>query len=555
MDDVGLLMPEHTEDLEETRDVSSKNYVAAHCDELYVADTVTRELVYKRAAYTIGDHGLELLFRYVCREVKDVLLRTPRGGFGDEIQHFSTTLIHGLFNDIIHESMNLVPRREYAALLVGDVAVFVAALWLTLALRYLTPPSADFFKLHLVPFSILFVAWVIIFFIAGLYRRHTRLFRSRLASLILYTQVINMALAALFFFFIPAFGIAPKTILVLYLAVSFPLIFTWRVGIYPHLHGTRRLKGVLIASGPDAKALAEEVAGDLRYPFVFDHVIDTSTAPSHRVIQQACRVAVEDNVMFLVVDFSDKAVSAALPIIYDAAFHKRRFALLDAAELYQEVFEREPLSLINYEWVLASLSASRAYDVVKRALDIIFGGLGAIVSLIFYPFVYAAIKLDDRGPIFITQDRVGRFQKPIKILKFRSMSGNDQGDYGVGGKTKLTVTRVGKWLRILRIDELPQLLNVLRGDLSLVGPRPELPALASQYSARIPYYNARYLISPGLTGWAQTHHDRHPHHGTDIAETKEKLSYDLFYLKHRSLLLDIFIMLQTIRVMLTARGS
>ena len=456
---------------------------------------------------------------------------------------------------MIHKSMTLVPRREYATLLVGDIVVFTAALWLTLALRYLTPPDSDFFTLHLVPFSILFVAWIVVFFLAGLYGRHTRLFRSRLAPLILYTQVVNMAIAALFFFLVPAFGLAPKTILLLYLIVSFPLIFLWRVGLYPHLHGAKRLKGVLIAGGPDAEALAEEIKSDTRYPFTFEYTIDTSSAPSHKVIQQACRVAVEDDVTFLVVDFSDQAVSAALPIIYDAAFHKRRFALLDAAELYQEVFEREPLSFINYEWILANISASRAYDAVKRGLDLVFASIGGLVSLAFYPFVMLAIRLDDGGPIFITQQRVGRYQQPIKVLKFRSMSGNDQGDYGENGKTKLTVTRVGKWLRILRIDELPQLWNVLRGDLSLVGPRPELPPLAAQYSARIPYYNARYLISPGLTGWAQTHHDRHPHHGTDIAETKEKLSYDLFYLKRRSLLLDLFIMLQTVRVMLTARGS
>lgn len=451
--------------------------------------------------------------------------------------------------------MSLVPKREYVVLLLGDVVVFMLALWLTLALRYLSVPSAFLFRLHLVPFSLLFVAWIFVFFIAGLYGRHTRLFRSRLATVILYTQVINMALAALFFFLIPMFGLAPKTILLLYLVVSFPLIFLWRVTVFPSLHTTRRLKGVLIASGADAKALAEEISGDARYPFSFEYVIDTESTPSHEVIQQACRVAEEDDVTFLVVDFSDRAVSAALPIIYDAAFHKQNFALVDASELYQEVFEREPLSLINYEWVLGNVSSSRTYDVFKRVMDIVSASLVGVVSLIFFPFVALAIKIDDRGAIFITQDRVGRFQKPIKVVKFRSMSGNDMGDYGEGGKTKLRITRVGKWLRILRIDELPQLWNVLVGDLSLVGPRPELPALASQYSARIPYYNARYLVSPGLTGWAQTHHDRHPHHGADIAATKEKLSYDLYYLKHRSLLLDLFIMLQTVRVMLTARGT
>jgi len=451
--------------------------------------------------------------------------------------------------------MSLVPKREYVVLLIGDVIIFAVSLWATLALRYLEAPSSELFTTHLLPFSFLFAAWVAVFFLAGLYGRHTRLFRSRLAATILYTQMVNIGLAALFFFSIPAFGLAPKTILLLYLVVSFVLIFFWRIGLYPHLRSRRRLKGVLIASGPDAKALALEVASDARYPFAFEYVIDTARAASHEVIQQACRVAEEDDVAFLVVDFSDRAVSAALPIIYDAAFHKRRFALLDAATLYEEVFEREPLSLVQYEWILANVSASRIYDVLKRVIDILCAALGALVSLIFYPFIILAIKLDDGGQIFIVQERVGRFQKPIRIYKFRSMSGNDEGNYGAGGKSTLTVTRVGYWLRLLRLDEFPQLWNVLRGDLSLVGPRPELPALAAQYNARIPYYNARYLIAPGLTGWAQVRHDRDPHHGTDIVETKTKLSFDLYYLAHRSLLLDIFILLQTVRIFVTARGS
>jgi len=315
--------------------------------------------------------------------------------------------------------MSLVPKREYVVLLLGDIVVFTASLWVTLTVRYLELPSRDLFQLHLVPFTVLFVAWAVVFFLAGLYGRHTRLFRSRLAATILYTQIINMVIAALFFFSIPAFGLAPKTILLLYLVVSFVLIFFWRIGLYPHVRSRRRLKGVLIASGPDAHALAEEVSSDARYPFAFEYVIDTAHAPSHEVIQHACRVAEEDDVTFLVVDLSDKAVSAALPIIYDAAFHKHRFALLDATALYQEVFEREPLSLMNYEWILGNVSASRGYDIVKRLIDFLCGGVGMLISLIFYPFVMLAIKLDDGGAIFIVQERVGRFQKPIRILKFR----------------------------------------------------------------------------------------------------------------------------------------
>src|SRR3989338_298113 len=451
--------------------------------------------------------------------------------------------------------MTLIPKREYAVLLIGDVLVFTVSLWVTLALRYLELPSTQIFLRHLIPFSLLFVMWAAVFFLAGLYGKHTRLFRSRLPTTILYTQFINVSLAALFFFLVPAFGLAPKTILLMYLAVSFVLIFLWRVEIFPRLHPARRLKGVLIASGPDAKALAQEIGGDARYPFAFEYIIDTGHAPTHEVIQQACRMAGEDGVTFLVVDFSDKALSAALPIIYYAAFHKQRFALIDVIDLYQEVFDRVPLSLLHYEWVLGVVGSSPVYELLKRSVDIAGALVIGLVSLIAYPFTALAIKLDDGGPIFITQERIGRYQKPIRIVKFRSMSGNDQGEYGKGGKTKLKVTRVGRWVRLLRVDELPQLWNVLRGDLSLVGPRPELPALAGQYSSRIPYYNARHLIPPGLTGWAQIRHDQHPHHGADITETKEKLSYDLYYLRHRSLLLDLFIILQTVKIVITARGS
>lgn len=451
--------------------------------------------------------------------------------------------------------MTLVPKREYLTLLAGDICVFFVSLWLTLFVRYLAFPSNDLFWTHVVPFSLFFVGWLVVFFLAGLYGKHTRLFRSKLPTTIISAQLINILIAALFFFFVPVFGIAPKTNLVLYLFVSTALIVTWRLAIYPQLRSTKKFKGVLIASGPDAKALAEEIGRDHRYPFSFSYVIDTSRAPTHEIIQRACRVAEEDDVTFVVVDYADPAVSAALPIIYDAAFHKRRFALIDVLELYQEVFDCVPLSLTRYAWVLGQVGASRGYDVFKRALDVVIGAFVGVLSLVIYPFVMIAIKLEDGGPIFIRQERIGRFQKHIQVLKFRSMSGNDHGDYGQNGKSKLKVTKVGKWLRILRIDELPQLWAVIRGDLSLVGPRPELPALASQYNARIPYYNARYLVAPGLTGWAQIRHDRDPHHGTAMEETKEKLSYDLFYLQHRSLILDLFVILQTIRIVLTARGS
>src|SRR3989338_1062444 len=449
--------------------------------------------------------------------------------------------------------MNLVPKREYVVLLLGDAVVFLLSLWLTLALRYVAPPSLELLKTFLVPFILLFAVWIIMFFLAGLYSRHTRLFRTRLFSTILSAQVLNIIIAALFFFLVPAFGIAPKTILFLYLIISSLLIVLWRAGLFTLLPTGPKLKGIWIARGPHAGKLAEEVARG-RYSFMLE-TVDTPRATIAEVIREACRALESDEVSFLVVDFSDRSIATAFPIMYDAAFQKNRFALLDVVDLYLEMFERVPLSLLQYEWILENVSSSRVYDNLKRFIDTFAALLMALVSLVFYPFVAFAIKMEDGGPLFIEQVRVGRFQQPIRILKFRTMSGNDEGNYGKSGVSQLKVTRVGKWLRMLRIDELPQLWAVLRGDLSLVGPRPELPALASQYSARIPYYSARYLVSPGLSGWAQVKHDRDPHHAADLEETRTKLSYDLYYLRHRSLLLDLYILFQTIRIVFTARGS
>ena len=267
-------------------------------------------------------------------------------------------------------SMNLVPKREYIVLLAGDVIVFCISLWITLTLRYLSPPPVELLKTFITPFLLLFAVWIVMFFLASLYSRHTRLFRTRLFATILYTQILNTIIAALFFFLVPAFGIAPKTILFLYLIISSILIVLWRTWIFPRFPTGTKLKGILIASGPDAEALAEEVARDGRYSFTLE-TVDTSRASTAEVIREACRALESDKIAFLVVDFSDRSITAAFPIMYDAAFQKNRFALIDAVDLYQEMFERVPLSLLQYEWILENVSSSRVYDNLKRFIDVL----------------------------------------------------------------------------------------------------------------------------------------------------------------------------------------
>jgi lipopolysaccharide/colanic/teichoic acid biosynthesis glycosyltransferase len=167
------------------------------------------------------------------------------------------------------------------------------------------------------------------------------------------------------------------------------------------------------------------------------------------------------------------------------------------------------------------------------------------VSLVFYPAVYLLIKFDDGGSVFFEQDRIGKNNKLIKVKKFRSMSADGSN----------IVTKTGKWLRKLRIDELPQLWSVLKGDMSMIGPRPEIPSLVRHYEEEIPYYNVRHLIKPGLSGWAQLYHTDPPKVSADSEKTRRKLSYDLYYIKNRSFMLDLKIALKTVKALLSRSGK
>jgi exopolysaccharide biosynthesis polyprenyl glycosylphosphotransferase len=397
---------------------------------------------------------------------------------------------------------------------------------------------------HSIPFSILFLAWVVVFFIAGLYEKHTRILKNRLPSVIFSAQVVNSILAVLFFYFIPYFGITPKTNLFIYLFISFALVLIWRIYAVPFLGFRRKENAILIGSGEEMSDLKEEVNNNERYNLKFISSVDLNEIDSLDFQNEVLNRIYSEGVSSIVIDLKNEKVEPILPRLYNLIFSKIKF--IDQYKIYEDIFDRVPLSLVGYNWFLENISSSSrvGYDFVKRGIDVVVSCILGIFSLIVYPFVVLAIMLDDRGPIFFAQERVGQNNRIIKILKFRSMTVEEPKQ----------VTRVGAFLRKTRIDELPQLWNVLRGDLSLVGPRPEIPELVKLYEKEIPYYNVRHLIKPGLSGWAQLYHEHHPHHQADAHKTRVKLSYDLYYIKNRSLFLDFKIALKTIKLLLSRKG-
>jgi exopolysaccharide biosynthesis polyprenyl glycosylphosphotransferase len=203
--------------------------------------------------------------------------------------------------------------------------------------------------------------------------------------------------------------------------------------------------------------------------------------------------------------------------------------------------------------VFADASRSmRFYKRVRRFLDM---ALSIVIGTLTSPLMLLtaiAIKIDSRGPIFYRQERVGLHNTFFRIIKFRSMRVDAEVNGPVwAGESDSRVTRVGRWIRKMRIDELPQLFNIMRGEMSLIGPRPERPVFVKQLERQIPYYSERHLVKPGLTGWAQV---RYPY-GASFEDAREKHQYDLYYIKNQSPMLDALILLETVRIVLFGRFS
>ncbi|OGD68637.1 hypothetical protein A2996_00030 [Candidatus Campbellbacteria bacterium RIFCSPLOWO2_01_FULL_34_15] len=442
-------------------------------------------------------------------------------------------------------------KREPIILFLGDVFFLCLALWFTLLLRYAEIPNQEVFQGHLAPFSLLFVVWILNFFVAGLYEKHTLILKKKIPAVIFNTQVINSIVAIIFFYFVPFFGIAPKTNLFIYLVVSSVLIFVWRFNSDFILGSRKKQNAILIGSGAEMAELLNEIKNNNRYDIELVSFVNLEDVGGIDFQTEIINKIYSENIHSVIVDLNNEKVLEILPHLYNLIFSSVRF--IDMYKVYEDIFDRTPLSLVGYNWFLENISSRRhlAYDFLKRTMDIIIAFVLGIVSLVFYPFVYLAIKMDDGGPVFFVGERIGQNGRVINLLKFRSMSVSSVGG-GIEEKPK--VTKVGNFLRKTRIDELPQLINVLKGEMSLIGPRPETPSLVKRYSETIPYYNIRHLIKPGLSGWAQMYQKNHPHHGVNIDETKNKLSYDLYYIKNSSFVLDLKIALKTIRTLLSRAG-
>ena len=285
------------------------------------------------------------------------------------------------------------------------------------------------------------------------------------------------------------------------------------------------------------------------------------TETSEQTIHPSCGVEVLDDRLTqrsqpwsgVIVSAKDELVDSQIRLLMQLRFQGA--SIYGLLEFYEAFFYKLPSKLLSDSWFVSSsgyrLTGDRVSLKIKRMIDVVSA---TALFLILSPVMIVtalAICLDSRGSVLYSQMRSGLNRKPFKVYKFRSMYQNAETRGAQWAQEHdPRITRVGHWLRLMRIDELPQIWNVLRGEMSLIGPRPERPEFDTQLAAAIPYYDVRYWVKPGITGWAQVMYP----YGASVEDAYEKLAYDLYYIKNYSLWLELAIAFKTIRVVLLGKG-
>ena len=358
-------------------------------------------------------------------------------------------------------------------LLLADCSVLFASLYLAISLRTQNALTLQEFFAFIPPFTFVIGVSVAIFYSYGLYDKPTLRLIRELNKRIFTSQILVVMCATILFYSLPILGIAPKTILLLYVVISATLMSVWRRYAFSLVLHYKKQKSIIIGSGETFRTLVDELSRNPHIGITLLSVIDVDTYDMKKL--QGVLMSTQPN--SIIIDMRDERIKPFFNVVYTELF--RGSVVLDIVDVYEDVFDMVPLDIINQDWIFRSINVSRRYDGLKRFIDIILATPAFLFSLVFiYPFVFFAIKLEDKGPIFYSHLRVGKHGKPFQVYKIRSMENLPTNEV----KETKKITRVGAFIRKTRIDELPQLWNVLRGDVSLIGPRPETPALVQEYA-------------------------------------------------------------------------
>ncbi len=432
-------------------------------------------------------------------------------------------------------------------LIAGDVIALYCSLFLALFIRYGGDFYGQFAENHVTPFTVVFLLWIAIFYISGLY--DLRRLRNNLEFLktLWLALVVNAVFAVFFFYLVPAFGITPKTNLFIFMAI-FALFETyWRRFFNRAVSsGEAPYKVLAVGNGDTAREIYEFVKQNPQLGYKIEESVKEDAVESNP--KKIYELAISKKINLIIIPRHLKSNPFLIRELYGLL--NKGVEIRDLPNFYELTLRKVPLADLEEAWFLENLvGQQRFYDQLKRAAELLFALVLGIILLPIELIIAAIIKIASPGPLVYKQIRTGKNGRAFMLYKFRTMKIDAEKNGAEWASEKDSrATAFGKILRHTHLDELPQLINIIKGDLSFVGPRPERPEFVAPLKERIPYYEVRLLVKPGVTGWAQISY----RYGASVEDAYEKLQYDIYYIKNRSVIFDLTIILRTIKTLFTA---
>lgn len=453
-------------------------------------------------------------------------------------------------------------------LMQGDMVVtllsVVIALWLW-ALKAQEPFTLTFIWPHAFWFVVLPLLWFLLAHANDYYNlRITAHFSSSVTRLAWVSMQLVLVYGVIFL--LAPRDLLPRRFILYYAALSLVLIALWRAGrLFLTKWSSFRRRTLIVGTGWASTVIWEAIKQEAQQDYEIvgcvtsAHDLSSLTACADLLGtgKELTRIVQSYGISELIVSYVNEVpddIFQGLMVCYGQGI-----AIVPMLTLYEQITGRIPIELVGQHlWasVLPHEERSLSFNVylaLKRALDMILSLAGLALFALCFPVIALAIKLDSPGPVFYLQERVGRSGKVFKIVKLRSMIDGAENLTGPRWATAYDerVTRFGRTMRKTRLDEIPQLINVLWGDMSLVGPRPERPEFVYLLSSDIPFYQTRLVVKPGLTGWAQIRY----RYGNSTDDALRKLQYDLYYIRHQSFMFDLLIMARTFGTMVRFQGT
>ncbi len=452
-------------------------------------------------------------------------------------------------------TIRISPRA--VILLAADLAIIAASIVISALIRLAPADAWEYIHDHMLSFIGSCLIFLLTFYAGGMYERQALKRKGRSFFLPLITTGIGLAIIIILFYARFRLHIGRG---ILILAGLFIFLGTWMIR---HLYlmavgrGFLSKNTLIVGEGEEAADVMRLISGtqDSGYR-VFGIVSCTKSRPGEflegvpvlghmtRLREFADVYSIETIIVAASLAREHALLRLLRPLRYSG------IEIMDYITLHEELAQEIPLDHIDDEWLMSAAMNSSVIHIrkIKRIMDASVAAVGLLVSMPISLLAALVIRLDSKGPILFRQRRAGLEGRIYTLLKFRTMKQDAETQSGAvwADRYDSRVTRVGRFLRKWRIDEIPQLWNVLRGDMSLVGPRPERPEFIDTLAEAIPFYKERLLVPPGITGWAQT---KYPY-AASIEASRRKLQYDLYYIKHMSFLLDCLILLRTFKTII-----